>query len=156
MSFTDERLLDDVRREWPLDGADPDADVRAWRRGTELYEDDDRYDALLRAGDLMAQAVRHHLHAQDVLRDDDLAVTLHSLLFAATTPPPAGGPPAAEALRLSRLALAVVKQHGWQPVALGGNGHIAPELFEDAEIVQVLTAAIAPDELASFFLDARA
>ncbi len=163
MSPIDERpvdgpLLDQVRREWPLDGADRDADVQAWRLGTGLYEDDDEDEddgTLLRAGDLMALAVRHHLHGEDVLRDDDLAVTVHSLLFAATTPLPGTSRVPAGASRLVRLALAVVKQRGWQPASRGGNGQIAAELFEDDDIAHVLAEAIAPVDLVSFFADAR-
>ena len=159
MTFADERpvsLVDRVRQEWPLDGADVEADVRAWRKGAELYEDADD-DELLHAAELMARAVRHHLHGRRVLRDDDLAVTVHSLLFAAGTPLPSGGKGIPrEACRLARLALAVIAQEGWQPPQLGGNGHITTEIFEDADIDRLLTVALAPDaDLATFFLASR-
>ncbi len=156
MTFTDERtLLARVRQEWPLDGADAAADVRVWREGAELYEDGDD-DELLHAGELMARAVRHHVHGHGALREDDLAVTVHSLLFAAGTPPPDGAL-SARACGLARLALAVVAQQGWQPPQLGGNGHITAEIFEDAGIHRLLAAALAPDgDLAAFFLASRA
>jgi hypothetical protein len=137
-------LVDEVRREWPVEGEDPDADVDAWREGAELYEDDDRYDALMRAGELMARAVRHHLHGEDLLRDDDLAVTVQSLLFVATTPAPPGRETSPQARRLARLALAVITQQGWQPAHLGGTGQVPAELFEDADMRDALTAAVAP------------
>jgi hypothetical protein len=39
------------------------------------------------------------------------------------------------------------------PPQLGGNGHITAEIFEDADIERLLTAALAPDaDLVSFFL----
>ena len=158
MTFADERrspLLDRVQREWPLDGADVEADVRAWREGAELYEEGDD-DELLHAGELMARAVRHHLHGDRALREDDLAVTVQSLLFAAGTPEPDGAV-SARACRLARLALAVIAQHGWQPPQLGGNGHVTAEIFEDADIDRLLTAALAPDaDLATFFLASNA
>jgi hypothetical protein len=154
VTFADERpmsLLDRVREEWPLDGADVDADVRAWREGAELYEDSDD-DELLQAGELMARAVRHHLYGLYAMREDDLAVTVHSLLFAAGTPSPDGAV-SARACRLARLALAVIAQHGWQPLHLGGNGHVTAEIFEDADIQRLLTAALGPDaDIVSFFL----
>ncbi len=140
-------LVDLVRRDWPLDGADPDDDVRAWRRGAELYEDDDDPAALLRAGELMARGVRHHVHGDDVLRDDDLAVTVQSLLFAASTPQPGADGVPEQARRLARLALAVIAQQGWQPAHLGGNGQIPREVFADADIRRVLDAAVAPADL---------
>ena len=140
----DDALVDEVRREWPLDDAEPDADVQAWRRGAELYEDDDRYDATMRAGDLMARAVRYHLHGADVLRDDDLAVSVQSLLFAATTPAPDGAPATPQARRLARLALAVITLQGWQPAHLGGDGQVPAGLFADDDMRRELVAAVAP------------
>jgi hypothetical protein len=158
VTFADERpvsLLDRVRREWPLDGASVEADVRAWRDGAELYEVGDD-DELLRAGELMARAVRHHLHGERALREDDLAVTVHSLLFAAGTPVPDSGRIPRAACRLARLALAVIAQQGWQPPRLGGNGHVTAEIFEDPDIQRLLAAALAPDaDLAAFFLDSH-
>ena len=141
MTVTDGRLIDQVRAEWPLEGADPDADRRAWREGAELYEDCDD-DDLLRAGELMAAAVRHHVHGEPVLRDDDLAVTVQSLLFAAGTPGPDGVAVRPLACRLARLAVAVVAQRGWQPEHLGGNGHVTAGIFEDADIQRLLAAAL--------------
>lgn len=154
MSHVQERpvggsLVDLARRDWPLDGTDPDADVQAWRRGAELYEDDDDPAALLRAGELMARAVRHHVHGDDVLRDDDLAVTVQSLLFAASTPQPGADDVPEPACRLARLALAVIAQQGWQPAHLGGNGQLPREVFADADIRRVLAAAVAPADLGS-------
>ncbi len=134
-------LQDRVREEWPLDGADADADVRAWRDGAELYEDCDD-DELLLAGELMARAVRHHVHGDGVLREDDLAVTVQSLLFAAGTPSSGTSRVPERSCRLARLALAVIAQHGWQPPHLGGNGHVTAEIFEDADIRRLLAAAL--------------
>jgi hypothetical protein len=140
------RLLSRVREEWPLEGTDAEADVRAWREGAELYEDGDD-DELLHAGELMARAVRHEVHGRPVLRHDDLAVTVQSLLFAAATPLADGGAIPVEACRLARLALAVVLARGWQPPHLGGNGHITAEIFDDADVQRLLAGALAPDDL---------
>jgi hypothetical protein len=150
-------LLDRVRREWPLDGAGVEADVRAWREGAGLYEEGDD-DELLHAGELMARAVRHHLHGTRALREDDLAVTVQSLLFAAGTPASESAAIPEPACRLARLALAVIAQQRWQPPSLGGNGHVTAEIFEDADIERLLAAALAPagTDLAAFFLGAHA
>ena len=157
MTFADERpvsLLDRVRQEWPLDGASVEDDVQAWREGAELYEGDD--DDVLHAGELMARAVRHHVHGEGVLRDDDLAVTVQSLLFAAGTPAPDDVGVSAAACRLARLALVVIAQRGWQPAHLGGTGHVTAGIFEDADVHRLLTRALAPDaDLAAFFLGRR-
>ena len=145
--MTARSLLERARRDWPLDGADPEADVRAWRAGADLYEDGDD-DELLHAGELMAQAVRHHVHGGDLLRDDDLAVTVQSLLFSASTPTSLTAP--GDARRLARLALAVILEHGWQPPHLGGNGHLPVEIFEDADIQGLLDAVAGEvDDLAA-------
>jgi len=143
VTFADGQLIDQVREEWPLDGADADADLQAWRLGAELYEDDDTDGGeLLRAGGLMAAAVRHHLHGNAVLRDDELAVTVQSLLFAASTPVADGGAIPERACSLARLALAAIAQQGWQPEHLGGNGHVTEGIFEDADIQQLLATAV--------------
>jgi hypothetical protein len=148
VTFSDQRtvsLVDRVRAEWPLDDGDVDADVRAWREGAELYEDGDD-DELLAAGQLMARAVRHHVHGQAVLRDDDLAVTVQSLLFAAATPGPGDEIPV-EACRLGRLALAVIAERGWQPPHLGGNGHVTEGIFEDDDVRRLLAAVLPAGDL---------
>ena len=154
MTFADQRpvsLLDRVREEWPLDGASAEADVQAWREGAELYETGDDHE-LLPAAELMARAVRHHAHGRRVLRDDDLAVTVQSLLFAAGTPAPDGVSIPDAARRLARLALVVIAQNRWQPAHLGGTGHVTTGIFEDADVRRLLTAALAPDDdLAAFF-----
>ena len=141
VTFADERLIQQVRAEWPLDGADPDADRQVWREGAELYEDADD-DELLPAGALMAAAVRHHAHGGRLLQDDDLAVTVQSLLFAAGTPTSDEGDAPPDACRLARLAVAVIAQQGWQPEHLGGNGHVTAGIFEDADIQRLLAAAL--------------
>ncbi len=149
MTFPDQRpvsLIDRVRQEWPLEGDDVEADVRAWRQGAELYEDGDD-DELLHAGELMARAVRHHVHGDGVLRDDDLAVTVQSLLFAAGTPMSEGDGFPPGACRLARLAVAVIAQQGWQPSYLGGNDHLTAEIFQDADITRLLAVALAPGDL---------
>jgi hypothetical protein len=138
-----------VREEWPLDGADAADDVRAWREGAELYEDGED-DELLGAGQLMARAVRHHLHGEGVLREDDLAVTVQSLLFAAATPGADGALPPA-ACRLARLALAVIAEQGWQPPHLGGNGHVTAGIFEDDDVRRLLAVALGPDDVVAAF-----
>lgn len=151
VTFADERpvrapLMSLVRAEWPLDGPDVEADVRAWREGAALYEDGDD-DELLHAGELMARAVRHAVHGRHVLRDDDLAVTVQSLLFAAATPPSEGAGIPLEGCRLARLAVAVILQRGWQPPHLGGNGHITAGIFEDADVKRLLAAALPAGDL---------
>jgi len=137
-------LVERARREWPLDDADPGADVRAWRDGAGLYEDGDD-DELFDAGELIARAVRHHVHGEPVLRDDDLAVAVQSLLFAASTPSTTmtdDSAVPADAARLARLALAVILERGWQPAHLGGAGHLPVEVFADADIQALLAAAL--------------
>src|SRR5262249_24469744 len=104
-----------IRREWPSSGMDPVADLEAWRAGQQLYAANDDYRSMIRAGELMCQALRHNLYGQGVLRAQELPATVHSVLYAACTRPP-GTPTMPEQVRRQmRLALTVCRENGWQP-----------------------------------------
>lgn len=133
--------LAEVRREWPRDEQSVDADLAAWREGGQLYADRNDYASMIRAGGLLCRALRHELHGSGPLDGTDLPTTVHRVLFAASTAPPDGQTLSPEAARQLRLALTIVKKHGWQSPAMGGDGMM--EEFISARFM-IFSAAVAP------------
>ena len=154
--MTDWASLEALRREWPVEGADPTTDLESWRAGMAIYDATDDYGSMIRAGGLMCLALRHHLYGDGVLAGADLPETARRVLFSSCYPPPDRQTfPQVLAAQI-RLGLAVVKKHGWQPRAWGGDGLLA-EIVEGSRMV--LGMAVAPDparpssgDVAQFFM----
>ena len=135
--------LEEVRREWPQSGFDPEADLQAWEQGVELYNARDDYASMVHAAGLMCRALRYELYGSGLLTGSDLPTTTHQVLFGSAFPPPDRQSfPATVAAQL-RLALTIVKKHGWQAVEHGGTGQMAD--FIGASHI-VMTMAVAPSQ----------
>lgn len=145
-------LIENVRREWPPTDFGIDADLQAWREGRELYNSRDDYAAMMRAAELMSQALRHHLYGAGILAGADLPETTHAVLFASFSAPPDGQsfPQAVQAR--ARLALTVIKKHGWQATEHGGSGQMGAYLGHKHILV---TTAIAPRSSAPWSGDVK-
>jgi TPR repeat protein len=146
VSAIDWSAVDSVRREWPVAELNADADFAAWRSGGRLYDANDDYQSMMRAGALMCQALRHELYGNGILAGSDLPETVHSALFASVTTPPDGKTLTGQARRQIRLALTIMKKHGWQPVSMGGNGAMEVPFFQGGTYF-LLAAAIAPEDV---------
>jgi hypothetical protein len=143
-----------VRREWPTNGMDPAVDLEAWRVGQQLYAANDDYHSMIRAAELMCQALRHHLYGPGLLKGQDLPPTVHSVLYAACTPPPGTPTLTEQASKQLRLALTICRENGWQPKYLGGDGAMDRAFAQNREFL--FGSAIAPPgeavaSLESFF-----
>jgi TPR repeat protein len=146
VSAIDWSAIDSVRREWPVAELDADADFAAWRSGRQVYAEYDDYQSMMRAAALMCQALRHELYGNGILAGSDLPETVHSVLFASVTAPPGRKTLTDGARRRIRLALMIMKKHGWQPASMGGNGAIEVPFFQGGNYF-LLTAAIAPEDM---------
>jgi len=136
--------IDSVRQEWPAGELNPDADFAAWKSGQQVYDANDDYQSMMRAGALMCQALRHELYGNGILAGSDLPGTVHSVLWASVTTPPDGRTLSGQARRQIRLALTIMKKHGWQPAAMGGNGALEDPFFQGGTY-HLLAATIAPE-----------
>lgn len=143
---TDWSDLDSIRREWPASELDGNKDLAAWRSGRQIYDANDVYGPMMQAGALMCQALRHALYGPGILPDRDLRETVHSVLFASLTKPPDGRTLTDQASRQIRLALTIMKKHGWQPARMGGDGAMEVPFFEGGNYF-LLAAAIGPGGL---------
>ncbi len=151
---TDWSDLDSIRREWPAGELDANQDLAAWRSGRQIYDANDDYGSMMQAGALMCQALRHELYGPGVLSGRDLPETVHSVLFASLSKPPDGRTLTDQASRQIRLALTIMKKHGWQPARMGGDGAMEVPFFEGGNYF-LLAAAIGsggrPADVPSFF-----
>jgi TPR repeat protein len=113
--------IESIRAEWPQSSLDAQADLASWRRGVELYQNDD-YGSMMRCAQLLAPALAHSLHGEGILHGADLPETVHKALFAALSPPPDGQTFEEATQRVCRLALTIIRENGWQPQSMGGGG----------------------------------
>ena len=146
VSAIDWSAIDSVRREWPVAELDADADFTEWRSGRQVYAAYDDYQSMMRAAALMCQALRHELYGNGILAGSDLPETIHSVLFASITAPPGRKTMTDGPRRRIRLALMIMKKHGWQPASMGGNGAMEVPFFQGGNYF-LLTAAIAPEDM---------
>lgn len=131
-----------IRREWPAAELDSAADLAACRSGQQIYDANDDYYSMIRAGALMCQALRHDLYGDGILAGADLPGAVLSVLFASTATPPDGVTLTYQARKQLRLGLTVCKKHGWQPVSMGGDETLG-RFFEGGTYAH-FCAAVAP------------
>lgn len=135
--------IETIRAEWPRAGLDASADLAAWQEGVRLYQNDD-YPSMMRCAQRVAPALAHSLYGEPILHGADLPETVHKALFSALSPPPDGKTFDDPAQRVCRLALTIIRENGWQPVSMGGNGMF--DSFIDGSRI-LLGIALAPDEM---------
>ena len=137
--------IEEVRREWPASDLDATADLKAWREGQHIYDRNDDYQSMMRAGRLMCRALRHHLYGEGILAAQEFPETAHSVLFASSILPSDDHALTEQARSQLRLALTVCKKHGWQPDDMGGDGKFRP-IFESSRFDLFSAAVIPPGE----------
>ncbi|WP_406081256.1 hypothetical protein [Micromonospora sp. NBC_00858] len=134
-----------IRKEWPNEDLDEAADLQSWLLGKQLYDQvGDDYPIMMRAGELMCQALRHHLYGDGILTGAKLPNTVHSVLFASTSKPPDGVTLSPPARRQIRLALTIMRKHGWQPAHMGGNSMMEALFSPPRGMWLLFSAALAP------------
>ncbi|HSL73890.1 MAG TPA: hypothetical protein VK853_05470 [Ilumatobacteraceae bacterium] len=78
------------------------------------------------------------------------------MLFASLSAPPDGRTFAESAQKSARLALAIIRENGWQPASMGGQGHFDPIIMDTGNYMLLGSAISPPDrpwegDLAEFF-----
>jgi hypothetical protein len=134
--------IEAIRAEWPPSRLDASADLASWQEGVRLYQNDD-YPSMMRCAQLVAPALAHSLYGEGILRGADLPETVHKALYSALSPPPDGKTFDDPAQRVCRLALLIIRENGWQPASMGGNGMF--DQFVDGSRI-LLGIALAPDD----------
>jgi hypothetical protein len=114
-------LLDDIRAEWPQGSLDTESDLVGWHQGIDLYTNSD-YPSMMRCATLLAAALAHDLYHGNVVPRDDVPDTVLKIIWSSTAPPPDGKTFAPSAEKAARLAMAITRELGFQPMSMGGNG----------------------------------
>lgn len=162
VSDTDWSDLDNVRAEWPSSVPNDD-DLIGWQNGFRIYEqgmppnNDIPPLQMFNIAEYMSRELRHAVYGKSRLTPEQTVETIGRVLdLLARTPFGAVDWLEPElAYGLIRLAFAIAKLNGWQPVELGGDGTIPsglmsarPELSEGA----LSHTGVAPgDAVRSFF-----
>jgi hypothetical protein len=121
--------IENIRAEWKtLESVD--ASMLGWRNGMRMYDDGPVPTQRLNVAEYLTRALGHHLFGEYLLTDADAAETVRRVLTMVEMVPslPADGQ-AKFALRLARLALAIVKRESWQPMSLGGDGQVNDQIL---------------------------
>jgi stress response protein SCP2/tetratricopeptide (TPR) repeat protein len=137
----DDPRLRRILAEWPEHALDRGADRATWEAGLRTYELDG-YGPMMRCVEQLAPALAHSLYGSGILEGGELPDTIHKLLFASLFTPPDGVTFADEAQRAARLALTFVRERGWQPVEMGGEG-LFDHLILDRGCYMLLSTAVA-------------
>lgn len=135
--------ISSIRDEWPRERLDVDTQLRDWHQAQTLYENDD-YASMMRCAELYASALAHSLYGPPVLKGSDFPDTVFRTMFCALATPPDGQTFAETAQRAARLALTLVRENGWQPKHLGGDGAIPEQFMMDKGNYLLLSNAIGP------------
>ena len=120
---TDWSDIDNIRAEWPKSALDPETDLMKRDEGISLYNQgsDQSPASAFRAAALLAPSLAHSLYGEGILRGQDLVNTVYMTLFASLDVADDRTFPE-DAQRIARLALTIVRENGWQPAAMGGDG----------------------------------
>jgi hypothetical protein len=134
--------IEAIRAEWPESGLDPEGDLVKWREGIALYNNED-YPSMMRCATLLSASLAHSLYNEGILRGEDFPETIFKALYASLEAPPDNRTFAESAQRAARLAITLIRENGWQPASMGGQGLFDP-LIRDKGNYMLLTTAIAP------------
>ena len=118
--------IENVRAEWNIN--DPDyRDPRAWGNGMRLFETGppgQRFNA----AEYMSRGFCNVLFDPNSMDDESVAVTIERMLIVFDKGPISSNLEAEIAAKRIRLALAVMRERGWQPIPLDGTSRMNVDL----------------------------
>lgn len=122
--------INNIRAEWANQLQSPDQGMLGWQNGMMLYDDGPIPAQRLNVAEYMTRALAHSLFEEPLLTDDQAAEAVRRVLTmiegmwdGALDWQMEFGP------RIARLALAVTRLQGWQPIDLGGDGRVTEEIM---------------------------
>lgn len=102
-------------------------DPRAWGNGMRLFDAGPPAQRF-NAAEYMSRGFCNVLFNPDFMDDESVAVTIERMLLVFNTCPITHDIEAKIASKRIRLALAVLRERGWQPAAQGGSGRMNLDL----------------------------
>ena len=125
---TDWTVRANIVAEWQDQLEKPDQAILGWRNGSRMYEEGPIPEQTLNVAEYISRGLSYHLFGP-LLSDPDALVAAHRILVMVDQVPAQPTFMANFAPRISRLALCVIRDKGWQPTEYGGDGSIEAGLF---------------------------
>lgn len=151
---TDWRDPASVRAEWSNQLEGEEQGLLGWRNGMRMFEEGVIPGQTLNVAECMTRGLAYHLFTP-VLSDPDALVASKRVLTLVDRIPAEPAFFAEFGPRLSRLALTIIRENGWQPSSLGGDDSVTTEILNARPDGLVLHSARCPgvplDEVWSHF-----
>lgn len=138
VDWSDEKV---IRGEWEKQLEGESGGRLGWSNGRRLFAEGPVPAQLVNVAEYMSRGLAYTYVGQPLFPDDQAAETVRQMLAALSSMPPTV--PAFQwrfARRIARLALAVTRQKGWQPVPLGGDGQIGEQFLQASVVLDAITA----------------
>ena len=117
-----------VRAEWADQLEGEEGGRLGWSNGTRMFDEGVVPGQKLNVAEYMSRGLAYHLFAP-VLTDAQAKVAAQRILILVDQVPAEPEFLAQFGPRLSRLALTVIRERGWQPQVLGGDDSITQEIL---------------------------
>lgn len=152
-SPVDWRDIDNIKAEWPITDSDVEQDLLGWRNGMRMALQDEVPGQRFNEAEYITRGLRYRLYSGSPLTDDEAAESVRLILLQLHRAPVAIMEMMSEFVpKLVRLALAIMRERGWQPVELGGTGRINVDLNTPIVLSAIATqSAPGGDYLRYFF-----
>jgi hypothetical protein len=129
-----------IRAEWTSQLQGVEEGRLGWSNGMRLFEQQPVAAQLLNVAEYLTRGLAYTYLGQPLVTDEQAAETVRRVLRAISDMPPTVPSFQREfAPRLVRLALAVARQQGWQPVSLGGDGQIGEGLLRADVVIDAVS-----------------
>lgn len=132
-----------IRAEWANQLEGQDGGRLGWRNGTRMFEEGVIPGQKLNVAEYITRGLAYHLF-NPILTDEQAKVAAKRVLIMVDEIPAEPAFFAEFGPRVSRLALAVIREQSWQPQSLGGDGSITNEILSARTDGLVLYSARCP------------
>lgn len=132
-----------IRAEWANQLEGENGARLGWVNGTRMFEEGVIPGQKLNVAEYITRGLAYHLF-NPILTDDQAKVAAQQVLILIDEIPAEPAFFAELGPRLSRLALTVIREKGWQPHSLGGDGSITEEILGARSEGLVLYSARCP------------
>lgn len=120
-------LRANIVAEWENQLEKPEQAILGWRNGSRLFEEGPIPAQTANVAEYISRGLAYHLF-DPLLSDPDALVAARRILVMVDQVPGQPAFLAQFAPRISRLALCVIRDKGWQPMEYGGNGSVEAEV----------------------------
>jgi len=130
-----------IRAEWTSQLQGVEEGRLGWSNGMRMFEQQPHAGQLLNVAEYLTRGLAYTYLGQPLITDEQAAETVRRVVRAISDMPPTVPSFQREfAPRLVRLALAVARQRGWQPVSLGGDGQLGEDLLRADVVIDAVGA----------------